>query len=173
MAELYALKTWGRDCQLLAPIGTYAEMADEDGVRTFWFDSREARNSARESMGRLHIVAQPSDPPLSMTRGVAYLTFEFDGKRYDVKDDSGVGFECGLLEYMWNEGNYSCDDNRSLFILRQCDPTFPEFDCGDRIKLIAERYVQEPIDVEAYRKMNSAGSTKPEENETAGGSPTS
>ena len=42
----------------------------------------------------------------------------------------GYGYPEGIAEYMWTEGNYACDCNRSLFL-----GLVPEWNCGDAIKL--------------------------------------
>lgn len=41
------------------------------------------------------------------------------------------------MEYMFEDGNYSCDCNRSLFIQRQCDEDFPDMKCGDTIEMVS------------------------------------
>lgn len=60
------------------------------------------------------------------------LTYE--GKEYIVEDPYDYGND-KEVPFMWSGGNFSCDCNKSLFIKDQCDPSFPEFPCGDRIKL--------------------------------------
>jgi hypothetical protein len=42
-----------------------------------------------------------------------------------------------LAEYMYTWGNYSCDCNKSDFIGRHCDKTFPEMKCGTEIQLVS------------------------------------
>lgn len=65
-------------------------------------------------------------------RGKKYVTFQdyyiFEQTPDSLNDD---------WEYIYREGNYSCDCNRSLFIQRQCDPAFPDLQCGDKIKMIS------------------------------------
>ena len=39
------------------------------------------------------------------------------------------------IEFNFEEGNYSCDCNRSIFIKRYCDHSFLEMDCGEKINL--------------------------------------
>lgn len=67
--------------------------------------------------------------------------FEYDGKRYVTRHDRYIFDEPeyyeGQWRYIWEEGNYSCDCNRALFIVRQCDVAFPEFKCGDKIKMVS------------------------------------
>jgi hypothetical protein len=55
--------------------------------------------------------------------------YEFDYEFEDSCSDEGI-------EFIWTEGNYACDCNRSLFIQRYCNPEFPELPCGDAIDLI-------------------------------------
>ena len=40
------------------------------------------------------------------------------------------------VPFMWAEGNFSCDCNKSIFINDQCDSSFPILECGEEIKLI-------------------------------------
>lgn len=44
-----------------------------------------------------------------------------------------------FFEYIWSEGNYSCDCNRHLFFNRVIDPDFDEdFNCGDEVYSIVD-----------------------------------
>lgn len=66
----------------------------------------------------------------------------YKSKTYSIIDDlSDLIFKDAdeFSPYLWEEGNYSCDCNKSLFIQRQCDPNFPEMKCGDEIKLISQK----------------------------------
>lgn len=46
------------------------------------------------------------------------------------------------IAFIFTEGNYSCDCNRSLFIKRHCDPKFREMGCGEEIDLVNLRIVK-------------------------------
>lgn len=78
------------------------------------------------------------------------VVLSFGGKEYKIIDNHSKytypkfneKYE-GEYDYMWEEGNYACDCNRSLFIQRQCDNSFPEMDCGDTIKLVSLKHVGE------------------------------
>lgn len=63
--------------------------------------------------------------------GKEYVTIHddyiFDGQVYDYPEQ---------WEYIYKEGNYSCDCNKSLFIRQQCDPGFPEMTCGEKIEMV-------------------------------------
>lgn len=63
---------------------------------------------------------------------------EYNNKFYIVEDElckSDPDSECEI-PFIWEDGNYSCDCNRSLFIQRCCDKDFSDFPCGHEIKLI-------------------------------------
>lgn len=65
--------------------------------------------------------------------------YSFDGKEYVTFHDHYIWVQPddyeGQWEYIYREGNYSCDCNKSLFIQRQCDPSFPDMTCGHKIKM--------------------------------------
>ncbi len=67
-------------------------------------------------------------------RAVALL--EYRDKPYAVTTDFGPDATKDGILYMWQEGNYACDCNRSLFIHRQCDKKFPEMECGQEIEML-------------------------------------
>lgn len=73
--------------------------------------------------------------------GVTTLEHHEDRTQFpaDARDDSG-----GATEFMWTEGNYSCDCNRRLFMFRAVgkEPSNEERDqCGDKIELVSLRVV--------------------------------
>ena len=68
------------------------------------------------------------------------ITLEYEGRQYTFVDQqyvfyNGYGYPDNV-DYMWRDGNYGCDCNRSLFIARFCDSSFPKFTCGEKIELI-------------------------------------
>lgn len=72
------------------------------------------------------------------------IVLRHSGKEYIVWDDLYVfedqesyGEPLDGARFMWEEGNYSCDCNKSLFIQRQCDPSFPDMHCGESIELVS------------------------------------
>lgn len=68
-------------------------------------------------------------------------TLGYEGKQYTVVVE-------GLQDhfhYHWEDGNYGCDCNRSLFIRRYCEPNFPDMGCGETIELIDLEETDEPL----------------------------
>lgn len=65
------------------------------------------------------------------------LRFNFEIK--DYPGDAAI--------WMFTEGNYSCDCNRSLFIRRQFgNDAIPELPCGDTIELLDYHVEHEPYE---------------------------
>jgi hypothetical protein len=58
------------------------------------------------------------------------VILDYEGKQYEFDMD------LPLNEWIWAEGNFSCDCNKSLFINEYCDANFPEMECGNKIKLV-------------------------------------
>jgi hypothetical protein len=71
---------------------------------------------------------------------MSHIILEYLGKQYSLDYDWGKEYPEDAAIFMWAEGNYSCDCNRSLFIKRLCDDTFPEMECGDTIKMISHKF---------------------------------
>ena len=64
--------------------------------------------------------------------------FKYKDKEYTVHYDFGKDYNKESAKWMFLEGNYSCDCNRSLFIRREYgEDAIPEFDCGKEIKLLS------------------------------------
>lgn len=65
------------------------------------------------------------------------VVLEHKGTKYAFTD--GTAFETvHAAEWWWEEGEGSCDCNRSIRIQQNCDPEFPQMDCGDDgIKLVS------------------------------------
>ena len=68
-------------------------------------------------------------------RTVARMIMVFpDGREFPYEYDFGYAYEKGSAEYMFLEGNYSCDCNKSIFISEKYQE-ITELECGDDIQL--------------------------------------
>jgi len=65
---------------------------------------------------------------------------EYKGKKYCIIHEWAEYYPLDGAIYMWEEGNYSCDCNRSIFIQDKVDKSFEIMDCGDEIKLVELRH---------------------------------
>jgi hypothetical protein len=73
------------------------------------------------------------------------ITLDYKGQEFNVIDDTTP---LEQAEYLYTEGNYACDCNKSLFIARYCNYSFEHelrseytlgnwiLPCGDTIKLV-------------------------------------
>lgn len=69
-------------------------------------------------------------------------TFQYMDKQFTLHYDFGEDYPKDAAEFMFTEGNYSCDCNRSLFIKNaygEC--SIPELPCGDKIELLSYNIV--------------------------------
>lgn len=68
---------------------------------------------------------------------VAKLKVEYQGKEYEFEKNLGPDVTEEVAEFMFEDGNYSCDCNLSLFLAEKY-PDFPELDCGnDQIEILS------------------------------------
>lgn len=69
-------------------------------------------------------------------RTVFVGVFQYKDKQYTIHYDFGTNYTDEAAEFMFLQGNYSCDCNRSLFIRREHgEDLFPELSCGHEIVL--------------------------------------
>jgi hypothetical protein len=110
----------------------------------FWFDTKEERAEAKAYIGGLAaqqkdaqkmVVYAEDEGPEILYRTVAKMELEIPGgKRYPYTWDFGYGFSDATAEFMFEEGNYSCDCNKSLFLSREYPNENIELHgCGDTI----------------------------------------
>ena len=57
-----------------------------------------------------------------------------DGRTHNITHNFGYGYPVDSAEFMFEEGNYSCDCNKSLF-LQQQGFDIDEQPCGDEITI--------------------------------------
>ena len=64
-------------------------------------------------------------------------TFKYKDKTFVLREDFGKDYPAEDAEWMFTEGNYDCDCNRSLFIRRQYgENAMPQLKCGEQIELM-------------------------------------
>lgn len=70
---------------------------------------------------------------------IAHCHFKYKGKDYFISYDFGEGYPYSSAKFMYEEGNYACDCNRSIIIRRDGYPDFPDLDCGEEIEMVELR----------------------------------
>ncbi len=68
------------------------------------------------------------------------VTLKHKDKTFTFIYDWESDYRVEAADFMFEEGNYSCDCNKSLFIQEHCDKSFPKMTCGQQIKLIELRH---------------------------------
>jgi hypothetical protein len=68
-------------------------------------------------------------------RTIASMDLLYKDKKYHLDYDFKEEYPEKSARYIFFDGNYSCDCNKSLFIQRYCDKDFPEMECGDEIEI--------------------------------------
>ena len=64
-------------------------------------------------------------------------TLKYKDKVFVIHHNFGYEYPEESAIFMFEDGNYSCDCNKSLFIQREYgEDVIPELDCGDDIELI-------------------------------------
>jgi hypothetical protein len=137
---LYYLKFWG---QFEDDLKKILEIEKGD----LWFKSETDLYEFREwviELANEHkkiIATADYMGDLCRYRTVAKIVFKYEGKKYPYEYDFGYGYPESSAEYMFNDGNYSCDCNRSLFLSEKyegfLDEEGNEFDCDDEIEMIS------------------------------------
>lgn len=107
--------------------------------RYFWFKSEKEREDFINKL-RIYqnegLAIDKKEGVMTHKRTVAFVTLKYGDNIYKFEYDFGYEYEKECAKFMFEEGNYSCDCNKSLFINRHCDDKFKELDCGDEIELI-------------------------------------
>lgn len=83
---------------------------------------------------------------------IALVELQYKDTVYKIPYELKGGVEESDVIYLWEEGNYSCDYNRSLFIQRGWHEDFPllECECG---KLVPNKITLNSITFSANRKI--------------------
>jgi hypothetical protein len=130
----YLLHTWG---------GFYNEEHKANhGLEPgyFWFSTAVDRQKFFDNLKKIekkysayYLASSFKEGKHVRYRTIARMKLVYNGKEYPYKYDFGFGYPVHSAHYMWEDGNYSCDCNKSLF-LSQIYKEVPELNCGDSIQ---------------------------------------
>ena len=131
----YMLHTWG---------GFYNdEFQKKHGHKPgyFWYETAKARDDYFALLQELEKELDARSLAFILEEGentriktIAKMVFVFNGKEYPHEEYFGYAYHPDSARSMFEEGSYSCDCNRSLFISREY-PGFPEMPCGEKIEM--------------------------------------
>lgn len=106
-----------------------------------WFASADERTAFRKTLAtcadthKCCIAFAEYAGRDTRLRTVAHMDMRLpDGRVFGYAYDFGYAYPPDSARYMWHEGNYSCDCNRSSF-LADAGHNVAEMDCGESIEL--------------------------------------
>jgi len=73
---------------------------------------------------------------------IAKMKMKYNDKIYDYEYDFGYAYPIHSAYYMFEDGNYSCDCNKSMFLIEKYGDEISELGCGDDIELIDLEVIQ-------------------------------
>lgn len=89
---------------------------------TYFFQTADERDAALESMraaaGDHGFADSIFEGSLARHRCIASFTLVVGDQRYQLEYDFGYGYDEAGAEYMFMDGNYACDCNRSMMLRR-------------------------------------------------------
>ena len=108
----------------------------------FWFDTRAERAEFKKKLRnvadahKVIIAFDENEGPACRKRTVARMRMRLpDGRAFALSYNFGFGYPEDAAQWMFKNGNYDCDCNRSIFIAKACDPGLAEMECGESITL--------------------------------------
>ena len=127
----YMLHWWGGCTPIIKEKYEYEEY--------MYFKSKEDRQEVINNLlkfDKYGLVIDKKEGELTHKDTIAKVTCLYNGKEYKFEYNFGKEYPEESASFMFFDGNYSCDCNKSLFIQRYCDESFPELLCGDNIMIV-------------------------------------
>lgn len=109
--------------------------------RDFWFNTEEERIRFKAKLAavakkyKVIIAFKEKEGRQVRFRTVAKMVMVLpDRREFPYEYDFGYAYGPESARFMFEDGNYACDCNRSLFISKE-HPEIKEWPCGDEIRL--------------------------------------
>lgn len=153
----YLLRVWGRDEDAVKALKT-PDYLEPDHAICYWFNTSKERSQFVRSLPKdLMVVWSEVDKDhehdVHAETVVTVTLLLPDGRKGTFEQSYGCGYPDDSVHYMWENGNYSCDCNRRLFLARYCgiDPENADLDtyveCGDSIRLLSLKIEHRPLNL--------------------------
>lgn len=132
----YHLKFWGGDSEELL---SKVNLKDKD----YFFNSDQNRQNFKNNLITViqkynlnHVVFDENDgDDVDKERVCIFSLRTSDGVIHTVEESFGYGYPVDSIYFMMEEGSYSCDCNKSIF-LQNLGVDIEEYPCGDEIELV-------------------------------------
>lgn len=132
----YMLHTWG---------GFYnKEYVEKHGKESgyFFFDTmgelqeylKELKTIEKE-LNAFHLATEIEEGQNVRYKTIAKMKLKYSGKEYDYEYDFGYAYPIESAHFMFKDGNFSCDCNKSIFLHDKYGDEVQEKDCGDEIEI--------------------------------------
>ena len=145
--EEYMVHIWGGAWNSDANPSIEKDLGIKDGYHYFKTEKEKnefcenLHNPKYENQG---IMITEKYGVMSHKRTIFVGTFKYKDKEFVVHTDFGYEFEEETAIFMFEDGNYSCDCNRSLFIQREYgEDAIPSLDCGTEIEMLEYHFEYE------------------------------
>lgn len=132
----YMIKIWGGAWNDDTNPSIKKDLGIDEG--NYYFSNKEELSDFVRKLSpyrHLGIVTDVVEGELTHKDTVAVMDLVYNDIRYLLEYNCGKEYKKENAEFMFFDGNYSCDCNKSLFIQRYCDESFSEMGCGDEIKI--------------------------------------
>lgn len=128
----YFLHIWG---------GLMPYLENELGIKNnyYYFNTEEERQKFINKIkpySKYGLAMDKKEDIMTHKRTVAEIVLKYEDNIYKFDYDFGYEYSEEAAIFQFEENNYSCDCNRSLFIQRYCDKNFTDMGCGEQIKLV-------------------------------------
>jgi hypothetical protein len=126
----YCLHIWG---------GAMPHIKEELGIEEnyYYFQSEDERNDFLNKLKpyeKYGLARDLKEGEMTHKRTIASMDLVYKDNRYHIDYDFGYEYPKDSAEFMFFEGNYSCDCNKSIFI-NDIYESFELLDCVDEVEI--------------------------------------
>lgn len=137
MKEEYMIQVWGGAWNKDAEPSIEKDLGIKEGY--YYFDTEQELNDFKDKLkpySHLGLARDEKHGVMTHKRTIAICTFEYNDKEYIIDYDFGYEYPEGSAHWMFEEGNYSCDCNKLMFIREKYgEDIMEELECGEHIEL--------------------------------------
>lgn len=134
----YLIKFWGAGAKEFAELHPHEDSKrDEHNTYYYWFEAQaEVKDFKKKAQSFPKIIVTDKGEGFIRSRTIAKMILVYKGVGYPFEYDFGYGYPEESADYMFFDGNYSCDCNLSSFILQKYpDADLGELKCGEQIEI--------------------------------------
>jgi hypothetical protein len=144
----HLVRVWGRDEGQIEQLRKPDLREGDDGALCYWFATGTERADFIESWpSGVWVVMDIVNPGIDdlygeemETRSMTWADVTLrlpSGSVHTFSMDFGYGYPAHAVRFMFEDGNYSCDCNKRIFLERYCGVPDEIDECGDEIELVS------------------------------------